>query len=133
MQLASRRQHDSKRVTAYLPNNADGQDLLKRLKFAFMHGLSFTVGTSFTTGMADQCTVSVESGRLDSSNAELFGPHSTFIGWAKWASIHHKTSPTGGSQGHGYPDPDYFDNCNGELDSLGVPPAPKLTDDGNAK
>lgn len=29
-----------------------------------MHGLSFTVGTSFTTGMADQCTVSVESGRL---------------------------------------------------------------------
>lgn len=100
------RHHGGKRATAYLPNNADGRDLLKRLKFAFMHGLSFTVGTSFTTGMTDQCT---------------------------WASVHHKTSPTGGSRGHGYPDPDYFDNCNGELDSLGVPPALKLNDDGGAK
>lgn len=48
--------HSSKVVTAYLPNNKDGNDLLKRLKFSFMHGLSFTVGTSLTTGLANQCT-----------------------------------------------------------------------------
>ena len=48
--------HSSKVVTAYLPNNEEGKDLLKRLKFSFMHGLSFTVGTSLTTNLADQCT-----------------------------------------------------------------------------
>ena len=51
--------HSSKEVTAYLPNNKDGRDLLKRLKYAFMHGLTFTVGASMTTGMSNQCTVSI--------------------------------------------------------------------------
>ena len=50
------RRHGGKIATAYLPNNADGQALLKRLKYSFLHGLSFAVGTSMTTGMADQCT-----------------------------------------------------------------------------
>jgi hypothetical protein len=63
-----------KRATAYLPNNADGQNLLKRLKYAFLHGLTFTVGTSATTGIVNQCT---------------------------WSSIHHKTSHTGGVVSHG--------------------------------
>ena len=48
--------HGGKVVTAYLPNNADGLSLLKRLKYSFLHGLSFTVGTSVTTGIKDQCT-----------------------------------------------------------------------------
>lgn len=75
-------------------SNTDGQELLKRLKYAFLHGLTFTVGTSITTGAKNQCT---------------------------WASIHHKTSPSGGVQAHGFPDPNYFKNCNAELDGLGVP------------
>jgi hypothetical protein len=50
------RRHGRKCATAYLPNNTDGQNLLKRLKYSFLHGLSFAVGTSMTTGMADQCT-----------------------------------------------------------------------------
>ena len=50
------RRHGGKIAMAYLPNNADGQALLKRLKYSFLHGLSFAVGTSMTTGMADQCT-----------------------------------------------------------------------------
>lgn len=78
---------------AYLPNNDDGRKLLKRLKYAFMQGLTFTVGTSLTTGK----------------------PNSVI-----WASIHHKTSPSGGT--HGFPDPTFFARCNSELDSLGVPP-----------
>ena len=48
--------HGSKVATAYVPNNEEGINLLKRLKFAFKHGLTFTVGTSMTSGMTDQCT-----------------------------------------------------------------------------
>ncbi|GFH49956.1 hypothetical protein CTEN210_06432 [Chaetoceros tenuissimus] len=88
--------HSGKNATAYVPNNDDGKKLLKRLKYAFEHGLTFTVGTSMTTGLHNQCT---------------------------WASIHHKTSLTGGTEKHGYPDVSYFLNCNEELDVLGVPPA----------
>ncbi|KAL3936879.1 MAG: hypothetical protein SGARI_002371 [Bacillariaceae sp.] len=76
----------------YLPNNAEGQDLLVRMQYAFMHGLSFMVGTSLTTGQTNVVT---------------------------WASIHHKTSPSGGT--YGYPDPGYFTRSNSELDALGVP------------
>ena len=41
-------QHEGKFTSAYLPNNSDGQNLLKRLKYAFLHGLLFTVGRSLT-------------------------------------------------------------------------------------
>jgi deltex-like protein len=82
------------RRTAYLPDNDDGRKLLKRLKYAFSHGLTFTVGQSLTTGVDNVVT---------------------------WASIHHKTVPYGGV--HGYPDSSYFANCNQELDAVGVPAA----------
>jgi deltex-like protein len=88
--------HDAALRTAYLPNNRDGQMLLKRLKFAFRHGLSFTVSRSLTTGRDNSVT---------------------------WTSIHHKTSPNGGHQAHGFPDAGYFVNCNEDLDALGVPAA----------
>lgn len=55
--------------TAYLPNNAEGNKVLKLLKIAFDRGLVFTVGTSQTTGAENQVT---------------------------WNDIHHKTSTTGG-------------------------------------
>ncbi len=84
-------------------SNLDGQALLKRLKYAFLHGLTFTVGTSLTTGRDNQCT---------------------------WASIHHKTSRSGGVRSHGFPDADYFNNCNAELDALGVPRAHSLDENG---
>jgi deltex-like protein len=80
------------RRTAYLPNNEDGRNLLERLKLAWMLGMTFTVGESLSSGRSNVVT---------------------------WASIHHKTSTSGGS--HGFPDPAYFFNCNEELDSLGVP------------
>jgi len=79
---------------AYLPNNEAGQKLLSRLKYAFTHGLTFRVGTSLTTGRSNQTT---------------------------WTSIHHKTSLSYGA--HGYPDPNYFANCNASLDALHVPNA----------
>lgn len=95
--------HSGKRAVAYLPNNKAGKQLLKRLKYAFLHGLTFTVGTSATSGKINQCT---------------------------WASIHHKTSLHGGTRLHGFPDPNYFVNCNKELDSLHVPQANLLQDNG---
>jgi deltex-like protein len=77
---------------AYLPDNEEGRELLDRLVFAWNHGLTFTVGTSLTTGQPNCVT---------------------------WTSIHHKTSPRGGH--HGFPDQGYFLNAHGELDSAGVP------------
>ena len=77
---------------AYLPDSPQGNQLLDRLIFAFSHGLTFRVGSSLTSGKSNCIT---------------------------WASIHHKTQICGGV--HGFPDPLYFDNCNKELDNLGVP------------
>jgi deltex-like protein len=86
--------HGDRRV-AYLPDSPKGNRLLRRLVFAFRHGLTFRMGTSLTTGRKNHVT---------------------------WASIHHKTSCRPGP--HGYPDPGYFLNCNDELDRLGVPQNP---------
>jgi deltex len=82
---------------AYLPNNLEGRRLLKRLEYAFKHGLTFTVGDSLTTRAKN-----------------------TVI----WSTIHHRTSRTAGP--FGYPDLGYIYNCNEELDRLGVPPADDL-------
>ncbi len=79
---------------AYVPDCVDGRRLLKRLKYAFMRGLTFTVGTTLSTGEANTVV---------------------------WASIDHKTSRNGTV--HGFPDPGYFVHCNEELDNLGVPRA----------
>jgi deltex-like protein len=81
--------------TAYLPDNVQGRALLMRLKYAWMHGLVFGIGTSLTTGQ---------------SNVVI------------WSSIHHKTSISG-SNAHGFPDPQYMDRCNADLDALHVPNA----------
>jgi len=78
--------------SAYLPDNSQGRDLLVRMQYAFMHGLTFMIGTSLTTGRANTVT---------------------------WASIHHKTSYCGGV--YGFPDASYFDRSNEELNHLGVP------------
>jgi len=80
---------------AYLPENQDGESLLKRLEYAWTRGLTFDVGKSLTTGRESVIT---------------------------WASIHHKTSSSGSSV-HGFPDPRYFINCNEELDTLHIPKA----------
>lgn len=79
---------------AFLPFNESGRKLLKRLKYAFNRGLTFRVGTSLTTGRSNQTT---------------------------WDAIPHKTSLVSGK--FGYPDPNFFTNCNESLDVLRVPKA----------
>ncbi len=59
---------------------------------AWERKLTFTIGTSVTTGASDTVV---------------------------WNEIHHKTSPSNHS-GHGYPDPAYLDNVLMELASQGV-------------
>ena len=83
--------------TAYIPDCHEGRQLLKRLQYAFLRGMSFVVGRSLTTCRDNVIT---------------------------WSSIHHKSSMRGGV--HGFPDPSYFENCNEELDALGVPKAADL-------
>ena len=69
--------------------------VLELLKVAWDRRLTFTIGTSVTTGSPDTVV---------------------------WNEIHHKTSITNHS-GHGYPDPNYLDNVMAELASQGVTPA----------
>ena len=81
---------------AYLPDNKEGKELLLRLKYAWMKGLCFTVGTSMATGRSNVITLN---------------------------SVYHKTSRNAGAMYYGFPDPNYFPDCNVELDALGVPKA----------
>jgi deltex-like protein len=79
--------------TAYLPDSDEGRECYALLKKAFDRKLTFTVGTSVTTGMAD-CVV--------------------------WNGIHHKTNVYGGSSSFGYPDATYFNRLKQELAAKGV-------------
>ena len=69
------------------------------MKVAFRQKVTFTVGTSITTGRDNQVV---------------------------WNGIHHKTRPGGGATSHGYPDDTYFDRVKLELEQKGIrpPPAP---------
>ncbi|XP_064822212.1 E3 ubiquitin-protein ligase DTX3L-like isoform X2 [Oncorhynchus masou masou] len=78
---------------AYLPDNQEGNEVLKLLERAFNQKLIFTVGTSRTTG-TDDCVT--------------------------WNDIHHKTNIDGGAQVFGYPDPDYLSRVKSELKAKGI-------------
>ena len=67
--------------------------MLKLLRKAWERKLTFTIGTSVTTGAAN-----------------------TIV----WNEIHHKTESTTNFSGHGYPDPKYLDNVTAELAAQGV-------------
>ncbi|KAJ7407736.1 deltex E3 ubiquitin ligase 3L [Willisornis vidua] len=79
--------------TAYLPDNAEGREVLELLKRAFNQKLIFTVGQSRTTGAQNVIT---------------------------WNDIHHKTNITGGPTNFGYPDPDYLQRVRLELKAKGI-------------
>ncbi|ESN99120.1 hypothetical protein HELRODRAFT_67514, partial [Helobdella robusta] len=76
----------------YLPHNLDGLKILQLLKKAWFRRLTFTIGTSVTTGRANVVV---------------------------WNEIHHKTEMDNKS-GHGYPDPEYLNNVTKELTFHGV-------------
>jgi deltex-like protein len=79
--------------TSYLPNNKEGREVLALLKVAFDRKLTFTVGTSVTTGLKNTVV---------------------------WNGIHHKTNVSGGPTRFGYPDNTYFNRVKEELASKGV-------------
>lgn len=78
----------------YLPDTLEGLVLLQRLKYAFLHGLIFDVGTSLTTGKCDQII---------------------------WSTIPHKTSLREPGSPFSFPDPHYLTYCHVKLDQAGVP------------
>lgn len=78
---------------AFLPYNEQGVDLLRRLQYAFLHGLLFKVEA---------------------------GNHQ-FAGQTTWSTIPHKTGPGATIGNEGFPDPAYFERCKNELDRCGVP------------
>ena len=67
--------------------------VLKLLRKAWDRKLTFTIGTSVTSGASD-----------------------TIV----WNEIHHKTESSTNFSGHGYPDPKYLDNVTAELAAQGV-------------
>ena len=79
--------------TAFLPNNKEGKEILGLLKVCFDRKLTFTVGTSVTTGVTNTTV---------------------------WNGVHHKTNLYGGSTHFGYPDKTYFNRIKEELASKGV-------------
>jgi len=78
---------------AYLPDNAEGREVLGLLRTSFDRKLTFTVGTSVTTGRTDTVV---------------------------WNGVHHKTNLSGGSSHFGYPDATYFARVKEELAARGV-------------
>lgn len=78
------------RRIAYLENNTDGLIVLDLLKRAFEQRLTFTIGTSITTGKYSVI----------------------------WNGIHHKTSKNGGM--YGFPDASYYDRVKDELKSKNI-------------
>lgn len=78
---------------AYLPNNDEGIEVLRLLIIAFERRLTFTIGTSVTTGRANQVV---------------------------WNGIHHKTALEGGPSCFGYPDETYFSRVKEELAAKGI-------------
>lgn len=67
--------------------------MLKLLKIAWERKLTFTIGTSVTTGAVDTVV---------------------------WNEIHHKTESNSNHSGHGYPDPHYLDRVMLELVAQGI-------------
>lgn len=78
---------------AYLPDCPEGNKVLALFRKAFEQRLTFTVGTSMTTGRANVIT---------------------------WNDIHHKTNCAGGPQLFGYPDPTYLARVQEELRAKGI-------------
>eukprot|EP01127_Copromyxa_protea_P011593 TRINITY_DN2923_c0_g1_i1.p1 TRINITY_DN2923_c0_g1~~TRINITY_DN2923_c0_g1_i1.p1 ORF type:complete len:132 (-),score=15.41 TRINITY_DN2923_c0_g1_i1:148-543(-) len=79
--------------TAYLPDNSEGNEVLRLLQLAWDRKLTFTIGTSVTSG---------------ATNSVI------------WNGIHHKTSTSGGQMNYGYPDDTYLARVKEELKDLGV-------------
>lgn len=79
--------------------------MLKLLRKAWDRKLTFTIGTSVTTGALN-----------------------TIV----WNEIHHKTESTSNFSGHGYPDPKYLDNVTAELAAQGVEDSDDEESDGAA-
>ena len=78
---------------AYLPDTDEGKEVLLLLIKSFQRKHTFTVGDSVTTGRKNVVV---------------------------WNSIHHKTSPSGGTLSFGFPDPTYFNRVKLELADKGV-------------
>ena len=77
---------------AYLPNTPEGQQIAKMVEVAFDRKLCFHLSESLTTHQFGIC----------------------------WTSIPFKTSQTGGSANHGYPDNTYLDRLRGKLNAHGI-------------
>ncbi|XP_037031590.1 uncharacterized protein LOC119071063 [Bradysia coprophila] len=78
--------------TAFLPDNDEGNELLRLLRIAWDRRICFTIGTSATNGQ---------------ENALVW-------------NIHHKTAQNGGVMSHGYPDDTFINRCKSELNAFGI-------------
>lgn len=76
---------------AYLPNNENGNKVLKLLQKAWEMKLTFRIGRSLTTGQTNVVT---------------------------WNDIHHKTTISGGP--YGYPDATYLQRVTADMNALGI-------------
>lgn len=84
----------------YMPDDAEGQKVLKLFVKAWNQRLLFNVGYSLTR-QQDNCLI--------------------------YNGVHMKTSQSGGPSGHGWPDPTYFVRVQTELSEKGIHTLTDLT------
>lgn len=92
--------HSCARRVAFLPDTADGRNVILRFQYAFLNGLCFTVGRSRGSGLDNQVT------------------------WSDMLS--HKTGTTMGPQCFSFPDPAYLPAVSLALDRLCIPRDPQV-------
>ena len=78
---------------AYVPDSAEGREVLALLVKCFKRRLTLTIGFSVTRNQ-----------------------NNTII----WNGVHHKSHTSGGSANYGYPDPSYFTRVRQELMLKGI-------------
>ena len=84
----------TKRV-GFFPDTPEAVEVMRLFLLCFERRLTFTVGTSVTTGR-ENCVI--------------------------WNGVHHKTCPSGGPANFGYPDRSYFSRVKEELAAKGIFP-----------
>ncbi|KAL8566043.1 hypothetical protein ACOMHN_062772 [Nucella lapillus] len=113
------RHYEGVHHTAYLPDNMEGNEVLKMLKRAFDQGQVFTIGdTTRERGVITWNGISHKTSKSGGPSKDSLSTGER--GVITWNGITHKTSKTGGPSKSGYPDPGFMKRVKAELAAKGI-------------
>lgn len=112
---------------AFLPDNAEGREALRLLQVCWDRRLTFTVGTSLTTGQSNTCIWNgvhhkvVVCYLLRLSDLFCYSLYMSSLYTSLTPSpLAPQTALAGGAASFGWPDDTYFDRLRGELAAKGI-------------